>query len=191
VKAGDFPLTANSLSLIEELLLKPSSIGGRRKVKAHVSKTAYTAADISPRIRSCLDDGGTFVTLLFGNDGIDIEEDATQKAIQAFLARIDHKYAGAKVKVWRQSRICAMLRHFLGVSLQIKGVLGLPVLSHAQWSQRPDMQFDFIAAQDQKKAIDGLRAVLRDDNRGSLHVRMLGEPGIGKTRADDLRPLTL
>ena len=58
--------------------------------------------------------------MLFGNDGIDTEEDATEKAIRQFLADIDPKYANAKIKVWRQSRICGLLRQFPAVSLQIK-----------------------------------------------------------------------
>ncbi len=198
VKAGDFPLNANSPGRIEELLLKPSSIERRVKSKGALSGKTYTSDDISPRIRDCMDHGGTFVTLLFGNDGIDAEEDATQRSIQAFLADIDPKYADAKVKIWRQSRICGLLRHFPGVSLQIKGIPGLPVLSHAQWAGRQDMRLEFKAALEQQGAIEKLRAALRDDSRSSLHVRVLGEPGIGKTRlllettrAEDLRPLTL
>ena len=198
VKAGEFPLNASSFGRIEELVIKPSSIERRVKTKAAISGRSYTLDDLSPRIRDCLDHGGTFVTLLFGNDGIDTEEDATQKAIQAFLADIDQKYGAAKVKVWRQSKICLMLRHFPAVSLQIKGIPGLSVLNHTQWSERSDMRLEFIAAQDQQGAIENLREALRNDVRSALHIQVLGEPGIGKTRlvleatrADDLRPLTL
>ena len=82
--------------------------------------------------------------------------------------------------------------------MQIKDIFGLPVLSHEQWAQRPDMLLEFIAAPDQQEAIENLRIALRDDTLSSLHVRIVGEPGIGKTRlilettrADDLRPLTI
>ena len=138
------------------------------------------------------------MTLLFGSDGIDSEEDATPKAIQAFLADIDPRFGAAKVKVWRQSRICTLLRQFPAVALQIKGISGLAVVNHAQWAERPDMRLEFIAAPEQQGVIDNLRSALRDDSRSSLHIRVLGEPGIGKTRlvlettrADDLRTLTL
>ena len=60
------------------------------------------------------------------------------------------------------------------------------------------MQQVFVAAPDQETAIQGLRVAIRDDSRGSIHVRVIGEPGIGKTRlvletlrAGDLRPLVL
>ena len=149
-------------------------------------------------MRACLDAGGTFVTMLFGNDGIDTEEAATENMIRAFLGEIDAKYRGAKVKVWRQSRICGLLRAFPGVSLQIKNRVDLGLLSHDQWTTQLDMQRAFVAAPDQQKVIEGLRAAIRDDNQGTIHVRLIGEPGVGKTHLiletlceKDLTPLVL
>jgi hypothetical protein len=149
-------------------------------------------------VRACLDAGGTFVTVLFGNDNIDMEEGATENAIRKFLGEIDPKYANANVKVWRQSKICGLLRWFPAVSLQIKNLGDFQLLSHEQWSERPDMLPDFVPAPDQRNLIDNLRAAIRDDSEGMIHVRLIGEPGVGKTRliletlrADDLRPLTL
>jgi hypothetical protein len=75
---------------------------------------------------------------------------------------------------------------------------GLQLLSHKEWADRNEMRQDFVAAPDQQNVIEKLRAALRDDNQGSFHVRLIGEPGIGKTRliletlrADDLKPLVL
>jgi hypothetical protein len=61
-----------------------------------------------------------------------------------FLGEIDAKYKDARVKVWRQSRICGLLRQFPGVSLQIKNRAGL--LSYDQWTTRLDMRQAFVAA---------------------------------------------
>jgi hypothetical protein len=120
------------------------------------------------------------------------------RTIRAFLGEIDPKYKDAKVKVWRQSRICGLLRRFPAVSLQIKNLADFQLLSHDQWSGRWEMRQDFIAAPDQQKVIESLRAAIRDDSQGMIHVRLIGEPGIGKTRliletlrADDVRPLAL
>ena len=196
VKAGDFPLSANTNAQIEELVIKPTAIDGRRKAKLPPSGKSHKLANISPRICDCLDRDGTFVTLLFGNDGIDTEEEATENGIRAFLSEIDPRYAKAKIKVWRQSRICGLLRKFPGVSLRIKNLMGLQLLSHAQWGERQDMRQPYVAAPEQDKAIRNLRAAIRDDSQGSIHIRLTGEPGIGKTRlifetlsAEDLRPL--
>jgi hypothetical protein len=60
------------------------------------------------------------------------------------------------------------------------------------------MRQKFVTGPEQQKVIENLRAVIREDSAGSVHVRLIGEPGIGKTRliletlrADDLRPLVL
>jgi hypothetical protein len=198
VKAGDFAINATSPGLIEELLISPSAIDARRKRKAKPGGKEHRTIDISPRIQECLDSGGTFVTMLFGNDGIDAEENATEAAIRNFLSEIDAKYANAKVKVWRQSRICGILREFPAVSLLIKNLPGFQLLSHSRWADRFEIQQAFIAAPAQQKIIEDLHAALRDDSQGSIHVRLIGEPGIGKTRlvlealrADDLSSLVL
>ena len=120
VKAADFSLRATSTWQIEQLLMTPSAIRKRIGAKAAPAGASHQPDGISPRIRACLDAGGTFITMLFGNDGVDTEEDATENAIRKFLGEIDPKYSNAKVKVWRQSRICGLLRQFPGVSLQIK-----------------------------------------------------------------------
>jgi hypothetical protein len=198
VKAGDFPLNGTSLGQIEELLISPSAIAARVKARVKPGEPFHKPEDISPRVRACLDAGGTFVAMLFGNDGIDTEDAATEGAIREFLGKIDAKYADAQIKVWRQSRICGLLRAFPAVSLQIKNLPGFQLLTHSQWAERYDLRQEFVAAPDQQQVIDSLRESLRDDSRGPIHVRVIGEPGIGKTRliletlrADDLKPLVL
>ena len=198
VKAGAFSLNATSLGTIEELLISPSAITARKANGRKPGDTFHTADHISPRVRACLDAGGTFVVMLFGNDSIDTEEDATEGAIRDFLAKVDGKYAAEQIKVWRQSRICGLLRAFPAVSLQIKNLPGFQLLTHSQWAERYDLKQEFVAAPDQQTVIDNLRTALRDDSGGPLHVRVIGEPGIGKTRlvletlrADDLKPLVL
>ncbi len=145
VKAGNFPLSATALALIEELLITPAAVQARKKAGAKPAGNSHKPDAISPRVRACLDAGGTFVTILFGNDGTETEEDATENAIRKFLSEIDPKYKSAKIKVWRQSRICGLLRRFPAVSLQIKNLTGFQLLSHEQWSARPEMRQDFVA----------------------------------------------
>jgi hypothetical protein len=88
VKAGDFKLSASRPAQIEELLIAPSAIAVRKSAKAEPGGKAHAIADISPRIRECLDCDGTFVTMLFGNDDIDSEENATENAIRQFLTDV-------------------------------------------------------------------------------------------------------
>ena len=198
VKVGDFTLTPNTGAEIEKLLLSPKAIEARKKANKPISGSSYTVGDISPRIRECLDAGGTFVTALFGNEAIDVPEAGTEDAIKKFLGEIDAKYGTANVRVWRAPRICGILRLFPAVSLKVKNIQNLQLYNHAQWASQPEMQRQFVIAPDQHKLIDNLRAALRDDSQGMIQMRLLGEPGIGKTRlvlealrADDLEPLSI
>ena len=91
-------------------------------------------------MRQCLDEDGTFVTMLFGNDNIDADADnATENAIRAFLADIDARYAKASIKVWRQSTICGLLRQFPIIAMRIKELGGFPLLRHDQWASQREM----------------------------------------------------
>jgi hypothetical protein len=198
VKAGKFPLSASALARIEELLITPTAVQARKKARAKPGGSSHKPDAISPRIRACLDAGGTFVTMLFGNDGTDTEDNATENAIQNFLKEIDPKYKDAMIKVWRQSKICGLLRRFPAVSLQIKNLTGFQLLNQEQWSAQPEMRRDFVAASGQKQVIEKLRTTLRDDSQGAIHIRLIGEPGVSKTRliletlrVDYLRPLVL
>ncbi len=68
VKTGEFTLNATSPGQIEKLLVSPAAIAARIKAKGELSGKAHKPESISPRVRACLDRGGTFVTMLFGND---------------------------------------------------------------------------------------------------------------------------
>ena len=137
--------------------------------------------------------------MLFGNDNIDADADnATENAIRAFLADIDARYAKASIKVWRQSTICGLLRQFPIIAMRIKELGGFPLLRHDQWASQREMRREFKAGDEQKKAIEDLRAAIRAESDELTHIRVLGVPGVGKTRlvlevlrADDLQSLTL
>src|SRR5258708_29525152 len=62
VKTGDFPLNPTNLAQIEKLLISPTAIAARSKAKAKISDKSHKPEDLSPRVRECLDCGGTFVT---------------------------------------------------------------------------------------------------------------------------------
>jgi hypothetical protein len=67
VKAGDFRVSATRITQIEELLMTPTAIRQRIDAKAIAAGGSHKPEGISPRVRACLDAGGTFVTMLFGN----------------------------------------------------------------------------------------------------------------------------
>ena len=181
VKTGNFNLKGPTE--IEELLVRPSSIQARRSAKKKLDDWKYTSDDLSPRVRACFDAGGTFVTLLFGSAAPEEADREGEARLKAFLAGVsDGRYATASIKIWRQTQICGLLKRFPAVAARLLGRYGLPLARHADWAQRADMVRPFVTADPQTAKIELMRKALRDRASGSVHIRVCGEPGIGKTR---------
>lgn len=115
VKTGAF--AAKTDSEIESLLIKPSAIQARRaaaraKKPKKITHHNYDRDDLSPRVRACLDAGGTFIVVLFGVDTPDTADEETRQKIISQLTKVDSKYSNASVRIWRQSTLCGLLRNF-------------------------------------------------------------------------------
>ena len=70
--------------------------------------------------------------------------------------------------------------------------------THRSWSNNADMKVPFVAAEAQDELVEKIRSELREEKVNAVHVRVLGEPGIGKTKlvleatdTDDLAPLVI
>ena len=149
--------------------------------------------ELKPRIKSCLDQGGTLVAVLFGSDNPEPEDDQIRGRIINLLRDIDESYATASIEIWRQNQICGFLTRFPSLSLHVNGREHLDFQSHYSWSRQADMATALIEGASQRGVIDSIRSALRDAS--AVHLRILGEPGIGKTRlaleatrAEDLAP---
>jgi len=93
--------------------------------------------------------------------------------------------------------LIGFLEQYPSLSLRANGRDHYHFQTHGSWSLNDDMQKDFEAGSEQLEVISALNEQLRS-NDAAVHVRVGGEPGIGKTKlvleatsADDLRPLVL
>jgi hypothetical protein len=175
VKTGDFNLSQDAN--VRDILCKPHRPGHSR--------------ELNTRVKSCLDKGGTFVAVLFGWDDPEKSDGEIIKKLQ------DKKYPSASVEVWRQNQIAGFLEPYLGLRLAVLGAGRFPFLTHDTWSDALDMGLPWHPGQDQEDLVESIRNSLRS-RTGAVHVRVIGEPGIGKTRAvleatrqADLAPLTV
>lgn len=143
---------------------------------------------LRPRIRACLDKGGTFVIALFGSGvpssagagggGGDGAEDLMRKE----LVRANPLYENAKVEVWRQDRLIEYLERHPSLCRQLKGTAEVPFLDHHSWKETyRAMTLPFFVGPPQRRLIENARAALRDRDRRAA-VRIVGRPGGGKTR---------
>ena len=151
--------------------------------------------NLGESIRACLDADGTYVLVC---TGIELEDPGRRNApkhIEDFLKECG--YSNPKVEVWSQNTLIGFLQVFPSLALQVNRSDRLDFQTHQSWSNNSDMEASFIAAEAQDELIKKIRSELRE-KVNAVHVRVLGEPGIGKTklvleatRTDDLAPLVI
>ena len=144
-------------------------------------------------IRACLDANGTYVLVCTGIDLVKSERDRALEYLNEYLKSCG--YQNPRVEVWSQNNLIGFLQRFPSLSLQVKERSEAQFRTHQSWSLNADMRLEFVPGQAQEDLISQIRDDLRR-NDDTVHVRVLGEPGIGKTRlvleatrADDLAPL--
>ena len=84
IKTGSFNLSQDSY--IREILFKKDS------------------QELKPRVKSCFDNNGTFVVVLFGWDNPEIADDQIEKKFRVQIESADPKYKVAKIEIWRQNQ---------------------------------------------------------------------------------------
>lgn len=147
-------------------------------------------------IRACLDVDGTYVLVCTGIDLVKSERDRGLEYLNEYLKEICG-YQNPRVEVWSQINLIGFLQRFPSLSLQVNGRSNAQFQTHQSWARNDDMSVEFVPGQAQNDLIAQIRNDLRR-NDDTVHVRVRGEPGIGKTRlvlettrADDLAPLVV
>ncbi len=151
--------------------------------------------NLGESIRACLDADGTYVLVCTGIDLVDSQHRNTLKHIDDFLKQCG--YLHPKVEVWSQNTLIGFLQVFPSLALSVNGGGGLNFQTHQSWSNNDTMKPFYESGESQEDSIAKIRDELRQ-NYDTVHVRVLGEPGIGKTRlvleatsVEDLKPLVI
>ena len=151
--------------------------------------------NLGESIRACLDADGTYVLVC---TGIDLGAPQHRDALNHIKKHLKCcGYPDAKVEVWGQNKLVGFLKLFPSLALWVNGNDGGIFQTHNSWSQDANMRFPFVSGQVQNDSIAIIQNGLRQ-NDDTVHVRVWGEPGIGKTRlvlestkTDDLSPLVI
>lgn len=153
--------------------------------------------ELKDRIKSCLDSDATLVIAFTGWDDPDRTEDAIRQKFVDQLIAVNPEYNNVKIEIWRQNTIAGFLEHSLPLRLSLLNLDDKPFYSHKGWSAQKQMRWPMHRDEQRKRHIEYLRDLLRDNTR-PIHARVMGEPGIGKTklvleatRCNDLSPRTI
>ena len=169
----------------QESVIKEELFGTKTPERQHLGES----------IRACLDADGTYVLVCTGIDLVDSEQSTARNHIKKYLESCG--YPNPKVDVWSQNKLVGFLKLFPSLALWVNGNDGGIFQTHNSWSQDANMRFPFVSGQVQNDSIAIIQNGLRQ-NDDTVHVRVWGEPGIGKTRlvlestkTDDLSPLVI
>ena len=135
--------------------------------------------NLGESIRACLDADGTYILVCTGIDPVEPQRQQIYSHIEEYLKQCG--YLHPKVEVFTQSTLIGFLQVFPSLALDIKRIGTADFQTHQIWSSNEDMQVPYIPGQPQSDLIEEIRGQLRDPNRAA-HIRVWGEPGIGKTR---------
>lgn len=150
--------------------------------------------NLASHVGRCLDRDGTYILVCFG---LDLTAEKRQLALDSLAESLKSSgYQQPKFDVWSINNLLGFLQMFPGLALRVNGRSKARFETHQDWATRADMQTEFNAGDAQLQTIVTIQTELRRDP--PVHVRVWGEPGIGKTRlvleatgADDLRPLVI
>lgn len=146
-------------------------------------------------VRNCLDKNGTYILVCFSHDLNEKHKVKSENNIRDLFAACG--YVDPKVEVWSCNQLVAFLKCFPSLGLDVTGLNGFPFQSHESWRKNSDMYVSFQIGEVQEKSLEMFSRKLRN-NIEPVHIRVTGDPGIGKTRfvlegtsAPDLFPLVM
>jgi predicted XRE-type DNA-binding protein len=141
--------------------------------KARPSKRALGNA-----VRECLDKDGTYCLVVFGYDLLPAQHTAAVQHLKELFQACG--YPNPQVMVLGQSHLAGEIEEFPSIYCDLFGFEQDNFQAFREWSASPPMTLKFSIGKDQQGAIDSVREVLLKD--APTHIRLVGEPGIGKTR---------
>jgi len=151
--------------------------------------------NLGSSVRACLDADGRYVLVCTGVDLPDAHERQALDHLRTMFVQCGYKCA--EVEIWSQNKLIGMLEPFASLRLRVNGKERAIFQTHKSWSGEEEMRKAFKAGDEQRKFVDAVRKELRRTDE-AVHVRVTGEPGMGKTRAvleataaEDLSPLVI
>ena len=151
--------------------------------------------NLGESIQVCLDAEGTYILVCTGIDPTEFQRGDILSHIEEYLKLCG--YSHPKFEVFTQNNLIGFLEFFPSLALRVNRNPGTTFQTHQSWSIDDTMRVRFFPSQSQKELIPKIQHELRG-NTSAIHVRVLGEPGIGKTKlvleatkVDDLSPLVI
>lgn len=130
-------------------------------------------------VRRTLELNGHYLLVCFGLDLTPQQRNDSQSLIAKLFANAGFSDKSAQIEVLGQSQIASYFERYPSLRLSLMGGSDDDFLSVSEWSQHAHMSNQIAFSEDQSQLINTLQERLQGETK---HIRILGEPGIGKTR---------
>ena len=154
---------------------QPSSL---RETLFGKSKRVPSKQFLGEEIQRCLDLNGTYVLVTFGHDLTPSQH--TKATMHLFELLSACGYSDPKIAVYGQGQLVGELDKYPSISLELKGLDGDGFLPIEGWKASAQMHDELELGDEQNQLIKNIQESLEGST--IQHVRIIGEPGIGKTR---------
>ncbi len=132
-----------------------------------------------PAVAQLLERSGNYVVLCTGHDLTPQQRNNARDQIKGVFERVGFSNYPSVIDVLGASQIAEYAARYPGVA----AMLGIDAIHDAwvfqQWALDSQISNDFKVAPEQQALVHRIQASLRDNIK---HIRVLGEPGLGKTR---------
>ncbi len=158
------------------------------------STVVPTRNALGESVRTCLDNNGRYVLVVFGHDLTEPQQRGTKKQLEEMFQEIG--FPSPLVEVLGQSQLIGLLAPYPSLCLELLGRSELQFQTVDSWRINDDMRPVLKPGAAQTQFIEEFRTTLSTDS--CQHIRVIGEPGIGKSRlvleavsTDDLSPTVM
>ena len=154
---------------------QPSSL---KKELFGKATTKPSKRSLGSEVRNCLDQSGTYSIVTFGHDLLPNQHTKTIQELNKLLSACG--YTNPKINVYGQGQIVGELDKYPSLCLNLIGLDEGGFLSFSGWRNNSQMQLPLHLGKEQKDFVSDIRTTIQHSSY--QHIRIVGEPGIGKTR---------
>lgn len=173
---------------------KPWQANQLKKELFGKSTTVPTLDSLGEAIRNCLDNNGRYVLVVFGHDMTEPQQRTAKRLLEEMFQQIG--FPSPQVEVLGQGQLLGLLVPYPSLGLELLGRSELKFQTLDSWRMNDDMRPVLKMGVAQNRFIEEFRTTLSTDS--FQHIRVIGEPGIGKSRlvlealsTDDLSPAVI
>ncbi len=158
-------------------------------------KKGVTTRSLKPKVKQIAEENGTLVLFLTGQSSPKVEDalKAAEEIIKQYVPNTT-----MSIRIVQVENILALLDNYLSLRLSLLGISGFTGRTFDEWSNLGIVSNHFERDEQRIARIEGLRTRIQSTAEGDNAVRVIGYPGIGKTRSvlealrtDDLSPLVI